>query len=66
MLENTRILSQQTLYLMEALSRRPMRVMSGVDLPESLTTDGRARRARARADSIRAAHPDTTRTPRRP
>ena len=69
-LENSRLLSQQTTFLMEALSRRPMRVMSGVDLPESLTADGRARRAlqdsilrRQRADSVRAARNDTARSP---
>ncbi|MFI5207363.1 MAG: MlaD family protein [Gemmatimonadales bacterium] len=69
-LENSRLLSQQTTFLMEALSRRPMRVMSGVDLPESLTSDGRARRAlqdsilrRQRADSARAARNDTARSP---
>lgn len=69
-LENSRLLAQQTTFLMEALARRPMRVMSGVDLPESLTADGRARRAfqdsvlrRQRADSARAARSDTTRSP---
>jgi ABC-type transporter Mla subunit MlaD len=69
-LENSRLLSQQTTFLMEALSRRPMRVMSGVDLPESLTAEGRARRAiqdsvlrRQRADSARAARNDTARSP---
>ena len=69
-LENSRLLSQQTTYLMEALSRRPMRVMSGVDLPDSLTREGRARKAqedsvlrRQRADSARTARADTTRSP---
>ena len=72
-LENSRLLSQQTTFLMEALSRRPMRVMSGVDLPESLTADGRARRAladsvahRQRADSAHTTRSDTTRSPRSP
>jgi ABC-type transporter Mla subunit MlaD len=72
-LENSRLLSQQTIFLMEALSRRPMRVMTGVDLPESLTTDGRARRAMAdsvarhqRADSAHTTRSDTTRSPRSP
>jgi ABC-type transporter Mla subunit MlaD len=69
-LENSRLLSQQTTFLMEALSRRPMRVMSGVDLPESLTAGGRARRTqqdsilrRQRADSARAARNDAARSP---
>jgi len=65
-LENTRILSEQTAYLMEALSRRPMRVMSGVDLPESLTAAGRGAirlradsLARLRADSLARVHADS-------
>jgi ABC-type transporter Mla subunit MlaD len=69
-LENSRLLSQQTTFLMEALSRRPMRVMSGVDLPDSLTVEGRARRTQRdsvlrlqRADSARAARNDTARSP---
>ena len=71
MLLDARFLTQQLMYVMEQLSRRPMRAMSGVQLPESLTAEGRARRMRAdsiaRADSLRAdsARRDTTRT-RRP
>jgi ABC-type transporter Mla subunit MlaD len=68
-LENSRLLTEQTTYLMEALSRRPMRVMSGVDLPDSLTREGRAQRAqrdsiirRTRADSSRM-RTDTARSP---
>jgi ABC-type transporter Mla subunit MlaD len=61
-LENARLLSQQTIYLMEALSRRPMRVMSGVDLPDSLTSAGRA----SRDSAARHAPRDTTRAPVRP
>ena len=72
-LENSRLLSQQTTFLMEALSRHPMRVMSGVDLPDSLTAEGRARRVqadsiarRARADSARTTRGDTTHSPHSP
>jgi ABC-type transporter Mla subunit MlaD len=48
-LVNTRQLSEQLQYVMEQLGRRPMRVVTGVTIPESLTVDGRARRA---ADSV--------------
>ena len=73
MLLDARFLTQQLQYVMEQLSRRPMRAMSGVQLPESLTAEGRNRRVRAdsiqRADSIavagRAAPRDTSKV-RRP
>jgi ABC-type transporter Mla subunit MlaD len=56
MLLDARFLTQQLMYVMEQLSRRPMRAMSGVQLPESLTAEGRARRMQAdsiaRADSM--------------
>ena len=65
MLLDARFLTQQLQYVMEQLSRRPMRAMSGVQLPESLTAEGRAKRLRAdsiaRADSLRR---DSTRSPR--
>jgi ABC-type transporter Mla subunit MlaD len=53
MLLDARFLTQQLQYVMEQLSRRPMRAMSGVQLPESLTAEGRAKRMRA--DSVRVA-----------
>ncbi len=42
-IENARLLSQQMLFVMEQLSRRPARFMTGMTLPESLTVDGRRR-----------------------
>ncbi len=74
MLLDARFLTQQLMYVMEQLSRRPMRAMSGVQLPESLTAEGHVRRLRAdsaaRADSIaaaRRANPPRDSTPvRRP
>lgn len=70
MLLDARFLTQQLMYVMEQLSRRPMRAMSGVQLPDSLTAEGRARRMRAdsiqRADSIRAAAARDTTGGRRP
>jgi ABC-type transporter Mla subunit MlaD len=60
-LANSRFLTQQLLYVTEQLARRPVRAMSGIEMPDSLTVEGRARRA---ADSTRAAPPrDTVRTP---
>lgn len=58
-LANSRFLTQQLLYVTEQLARRPMRAMSGIEMPESLTVEGRARRA---ADSTRAAR-DSVPTP---
>lgn len=58
MLLDARFLTQQLLYVTEQMSRRPMRAMTGVELPETLTIEGRARRARA--DS--AAQRDSART----
>jgi len=55
MLLDARFLTQQLLYVMEQLSRRPMRAMSGVELPDSLTAEGRARKARE--DSSRTRQP---------
>jgi ABC-type transporter Mla subunit MlaD len=70
MLLDARFLTQQLQYVMEQLARRPMRAMSGVQLPESLTVEGRQRRLRAdsiqRADSIRANPPRDSLPPRRP
>lgn len=42
-IENSRLLSQQMLYIMEQLSRRPARFMTGMRLPDSLTAEGRRR-----------------------
>jgi len=61
-LANSRFLTQQLLYVTEQLARRPLRAMSGIAIPDTLTVEGRARRA---ADSTRAApEPDSARTPR--
>ena len=42
-IENSRLLSQQMLFIMEQLSRRPARFMTGMRLPDSLTVEGRSR-----------------------
>ena len=55
MLLDARFLTQQLMYVMEQLSRRPMRAMSGVELPESLTAEGRARKLHD--DSARTRQP---------
>lgn len=55
MLLDARFLTQQLMYVMEQLSRRPMRAMSGVELPDSLTAEGRARKLRE--DSARTRQP---------
>jgi len=60
MLMDARFMTQQLLYVTEQLSRRPMRAMSGVELPDTLTIDGRARRG-ADSSSARAGR-DTTRS----
>jgi ABC-type transporter Mla subunit MlaD len=44
-LVNSRLLTEQLLYVTEQLSKRPMRALSGIQLPDSLTPEGRARRA---------------------
>lgn len=60
-LANSRFLTQQLLYVTEQLARRPTRAMSGIEMPESLTVEGRARRA---ADSTSTAPPrDSVPTP---
>lgn len=60
-LANSRFLTQQLLYVTEQMARRPMRAMSGIELPDSLTVEGRARRP---ADSTRDAPArDSARTP---
>jgi len=55
MLLDARFLTQQLMYVMEQLSRRPMRAMTGVELPDSLTAEGRARKLRE--DSLRSRQP---------
>ncbi len=61
MMQQLHFLTQQLQYVMEQLSRRPMRAMSGVQLPDSLTTEGHARRLREdsirKADSLKAQRP---------
>jgi ABC-type transporter Mla subunit MlaD len=71
MMLDLRFLTQQLQYVMEQLSRRPMRAMSGIQLPDSLTAEGRARRLKAdsiqRADSIaRAPRPAPADSARKP
>ncbi len=64
MLLDARFLTQQLMYVMEQLSRRPMRAMSGVELPDSLTAEGRARRLRADSAAGQRAPPrDSARSP---
>jgi len=53
MLLDARFLTQQLMYVMEQLSRRPMRAMTGVELPDSLTAEGRARQLREDSARIR-------------
>jgi len=61
-LVNSRLLTEQMLYVTEQLSRRPMRAISGIELPDSLTPEGRARRA-AQDSLLRSLQPrsDTSR-----
>lgn len=51
---NMRNISEQMQYVLEQLGRRPMRAITGVAIPDSLTVEGRARRDSLRADSLRA------------
>ncbi len=62
-LVNTRQLSEQIQYVMEQLGRRPMRVVTGVSIPDSLTVEGRARRAADSAARRVSGTNDTTRPP---
>jgi ABC-type transporter Mla subunit MlaD len=57
-LVNLRQLSEQVQYVMEQLGRRPMRVITGVRIPDSLTVAGRDS-ARRRGDSLRTSSRDT-------
>lgn len=62
---NMRNISEQMQYVLEQLGRRPMRAVTGVRIPDSLTVEGRARRDSLRlADSLRTraqrASADTT------
>jgi hypothetical protein len=50
---NMRNISEQMQYVLEQLGRRPMRAITGVSIPESLTVGGRARRDSLRGDSTR-------------
>ena len=61
MIANFRNISAQLGYVLEQLSRRPLRFISGVKIPDSLTIQGRA----AAAESARkaAAAPDSARRP---
>ena len=62
MMANMHFLTQQLLYVTEQISRRPTRAMTGIELPDTLTVEGRARRSAA--DSARPRPPrDTTRSP---
>ena len=63
MILNFRNISAQLGYVLEQLSRRPLRFISGVKIPDSLTIEGRAaaaesaRRATAAPDSVRRKSP---------
>ena len=61
MLQDARFMTQQLLYVTEQLSRRPMRAMSGVELPDTLTIEGRARRAADSTARTTGTSRDTTR-----
>ena len=69
---NMRQLSEQMQYVMEQLGRRPMRILTGVKIPDSLTVGGRdsTHRRAAQADTAKAgtAAParDSIRTPEPP
>jgi hypothetical protein len=54
---NMRNISEQMQYVLEQLGRRPMRAITGVKIPDSLTAGGRARRDSLRADSLARARP---------
>jgi ABC-type transporter Mla subunit MlaD len=63
-ISNFRNLSTQLGYVLEQLSRRPMRFLSGVNIPDSLSVEGRraaaaesARRAASASDSARHRSP---------
>ena len=63
MILNFRNLSAELSYVLEQLSRRPLRFISGVKIPDSLTIEGRAkaadsaRQASSRPDSARRQSP---------
>ncbi len=64
MIANFRNMSEQLGYVLEQLSRRPMRLLSGIKIPDSLSLEGRraasaesARRAASAADSARHRSP---------
>ncbi len=63
MIVNFRNISTQLGYVLEQISRRPLRVISGVRIPDSLSVEGRQRATAA--DSARKASlaPDSTRRP---
>jgi ABC-type transporter Mla subunit MlaD len=52
-IQNMRYISEQMQYVLEQLGRRPMRAITGVRIPDTLTVEGRARRDSLRADSAR-------------
>jgi ABC-type transporter Mla subunit MlaD len=63
MMANLQFLTEQMLYVTEQIARRPTRAMTGVELPDTLTVEGRARQLAADSARMRAAH-DSTHTPR--
>jgi ABC-type transporter Mla subunit MlaD len=69
-IRNTRHLTEQLQYVMEQLGRRPMRFVTGVTIPDSLTVEGRARRTEGSGspagDAPRDSAPDSVRTERSP
>lgn len=64
MIVNFRNISTELGYVLEQISRRPMRLISGVKIPDSLSVEGRraaaaesARRASLAPDSARRPNP---------
>ena len=69
MMANLHFLTVQMLYVTEQIAKRPTRAMTGVELPDTLTVEGRSHHAPADSAHMRAAHDsthavrDTTRSP---
>ncbi len=60
---NFRNISTQLGYVLEQLSRRPMRLLSGVKIPDSLTVEGRAAAAESARRAASGSDPARPRSP---
>ncbi len=60
---NVRNISAQLGYVLEQLSRRPMRLLSGVKIPDSLSIEGRAAAAESARRAASASDPARPRSP---